>query len=116
MWHGLEPIHAGVYFAPDARAKYEAVGLKGYWMGYFASRSAAMGTPSAELVMATFYNFSERSVRRAIPRRVAVLDAGARARGASRARRGDDPPPCREPGAGPGGPARRVGRARDAPR
>src|SRR5439155_6678416 len=67
MWHGLEPIHAGVYFAPDARAKYEAVGLKGYWMGYFASRSAAMGTPSAELVMATFYNFSERSVRRAIP-------------------------------------------------
>jgi len=67
MWLALEPIHAGVYFAPEARETYERAGLKGYWMGYFASRSAAFGPASAELVMATFYNFAERMVRRAIP-------------------------------------------------
>ena len=67
MWSGLEPIHSTVYFAPETKATYEAAGLKGYWMGYFASRSAALGPASAELVMATFYNFAERMVRRAIP-------------------------------------------------
>ena len=36
-------------------------------MGYFASRSAAMGPVPAEVVMATFYNFHPRMVRRAIP-------------------------------------------------
>jgi len=67
MWQALEPIHSAVYFAPMAREIYDAVGLKGYWMGYFASRSAAFGPASPELVMATFYNFAERMVRRAIP-------------------------------------------------
>ena len=36
-------------------------------MGYFASRAAAMGPVPAEVVMATFYNFHPRMVRRAIP-------------------------------------------------
>jgi hypothetical protein len=36
-------------------------------MGYFASRSAALGPVPAEVVMATFYNFHPRMVRRAIP-------------------------------------------------
>ncbi|HEY4789930.1 MAG TPA: hypothetical protein VIJ05_01160, partial [Actinomycetes bacterium] len=36
-------------------------------MGYFASRSAAMGPVPAEVVTATFYNFHPRMVRRAIP-------------------------------------------------
>jgi hypothetical protein len=67
MWLALEPIHSTVYFAAEAKPVYEEAGLKGYWMGYFASRSAAFGPASAELVMATFYNFAERMVRRAIP-------------------------------------------------
>jgi hypothetical protein len=67
MWLGLEPIHAAIYFVPENREIYGAAGLKGYWMGYFASRSAAFGPASPELVMATFYNFAERMVRRAIP-------------------------------------------------
>lgn len=67
VWQLLEPYHAVVYFAPDARATYEAAGLKGYWMGYFASRSAAMGPIGPEVVTATFYNFHPRMVRRAIP-------------------------------------------------
>lgn len=67
MWLALEPVHAVVYFAPEAKAAYEAAGLKGYWMGYFASRAAAMGAVPPEVVIATFYNFHERMVRRAIP-------------------------------------------------
>ena len=67
MWQLLEPYHAIVYFAPKAQETYEAAGLKGGWMGYFASRSAAMGPVTAEVVHATFYNFHPAKVARAIP-------------------------------------------------
>ncbi len=67
MWLRLEPLHAVVYFAPEPIAAYREVGLRGYWMGYFASRSAAMGAVSAAVVDATFYNFAPRLVHRAIP-------------------------------------------------
>lgn len=63
----LEPIHATVYFQAEAKSAYEAIGLKGYWMGYFASRAAAMGPVPPEIVIATFYNFAPQMVRRAIP-------------------------------------------------
>ncbi len=36
-------------------------------MGYFASRSAAMGAASPNLVIATFFNFNPSLVRRAVP-------------------------------------------------
>jgi hypothetical protein len=67
LWRTLEPYHAMVYFAPEAREALTAAGLKGYWMGYFASRSAALGAVPAEVVAATFYNFHPRMVARAIP-------------------------------------------------
>src|SRR5512146_1852104 len=67
MWKALEPYHAMIYFSPVARAAYSEAGLKGYWMGYFASRSAAMGPVGPEVVAATFYNFHPRMVARAIP-------------------------------------------------
>jgi hypothetical protein len=67
LWHLFEPVHALVYFAPEKKARYEACGLKGGWMGYFASRSAAMGAVSPGVVTATFYNFAPRMVRRALP-------------------------------------------------
>ncbi|MBC9226055.1 hypothetical protein GL325_06970 [Aeromicrobium sp. 636] len=67
MWNAIETLHAGVYFAPDSKARYEAAGLKGYWMGYFASRSAALGTPGPALVVATFHGFAPRLVERAVP-------------------------------------------------
>lgn len=81
LWSAIETLHGGVYFAPDAQARYAAIGLKGYWMGYFASRSAALGTPGPELVVATFHGFAPRLVHRAIPdawafaSRDAVLEA-----------------------------------------
>jgi hypothetical protein len=67
MWRALETLHMTVYFAPEPRDAYRRAGLRGGWMGYFASRSAAMGPVPAGVVMATFYNFHPRMVRRAIP-------------------------------------------------
>ncbi len=66
-WSLFEPIHAIVYFAPEARAHYAAAGLRGGWMGYFASRSAPMGEVTADVVAAVFHNFQPAMVRRAIP-------------------------------------------------
>jgi len=67
LWRRYEPYHAVVYFAPEGREQYAAAGLKGGWMGYFASRSAAMGPVPAEVVTATFYVFHPGMVARAIP-------------------------------------------------
>lgn len=67
LWRILETVHAVVYFTPEAKAAYGAVGLRGYWMGYFASRSAALGTPGPRLVTALFYGFAPRMVERALP-------------------------------------------------
>ena len=66
-WTLYEPIHAIVYFAPEAPETYKAAGLRGGWMGYFASRSAPMGAVSAGLVTAVFHNFQPAMVARAIP-------------------------------------------------
>lgn len=67
MWPAFETIHATVYFAPEAPEAYRALGLKGGWMGYFATRSAAMGAASPGLVTAVFYNFHPSMVTRALP-------------------------------------------------
>lgn len=67
MWRTLEPYHGLIYFAPEATAAYEALGIHGF-DGYFASRAAAMGTVPAEVVIATFFNFNPELVRAAIPR------------------------------------------------
>lgn len=44
LWRVLEPMHAVTYFAADCIAANKAVGLRGFWMGYFAARSAPFGT------------------------------------------------------------------------
>jgi hypothetical protein len=67
LWSRLEPIHGVTYFSPEARAALSGAGYKGFWMGYFAGRAAPMGPVGAEVVLATFYNFSISHVRRAIP-------------------------------------------------
>ncbi len=65
-WMTLEPIHAVVYFSPLAEGIYEAAGLVGR-QGYFATRVAPLGAASAEVVRATFFNFSPDAVNQAIP-------------------------------------------------
>lgn len=63
----LEPYHACVYFVPEAQEAYAGLGLKGGWMGYFASRSSAMGAVAPGVVTATFFGFAPAMVERAIP-------------------------------------------------
>ena len=86
-WRTLEPIHGFIYFAPEAVDAYAALGVTGR-SGYFASRSAPMGAASAELVIATFFNFDPGLVRHAmdgvwdIVTPAALLDARLTAAGA----------------------------------
>ena len=67
LWHAVEPLHAVAYFAPESVAGWRELGLRGFWMGYFAARSAPMGAVGPEPVTATFFNFHPAMVRRAIP-------------------------------------------------
>ena len=52
MWRTLEPYHGLIYFAPEATAAYEALGVHGFH-GYFASRAAPMG-PERGVVCVVF--------------------------------------------------------------
>jgi hypothetical protein len=63
----FEPVHAVTYFAPEARAAFDALGYRGFWMGYFAARSAPLGVVPADVVAAIFYNFSRARVAKALP-------------------------------------------------
>lgn len=62
MWRTLEPYHGLIYFAPEATEAYERIGVTGR-SGYFASRAAAMGAVTTEVVLATFFNFHPSLVR-----------------------------------------------------
>ncbi len=67
MLRTLEPYHGWVYFAPEPRDAYASLGVTDGRMGYFGSRSAAMGAVNAEVVIATFFNFHPDLIRRSIP-------------------------------------------------
>ena len=66
-WTQFEPLHAVVYFAPEVPEADTALGLRGFWMSYFAGRAAPLGPVGPEVVTATFYNFAPPMVARAIP-------------------------------------------------
>lgn len=96
-WRALEPYHGMIYFAPEAAEEYEAIGLERGPMGYFASRSAAMGPVPGEVVVATFYNFHPPLVHDVIPKAWSLASptdvVAARRRAVDRALRrlvGDD--------------------------
>ena len=55
------------YFAPEARAALDGLGYRGFWMGYFAARSAPLGMVSPDVVTAIFYNFAPERVAKALP-------------------------------------------------
>ncbi len=67
FWRSVETIHHVVYFESGGKERYEAIGLKGQWMGYFASRAIPLGRPGPEVVTATFHGFAPSRVHRAIP-------------------------------------------------
>ena len=65
MWRSMEPVHAMIYFVPEAQEEYAALGydVKGNRAaGYFPARAAAMGAVTADVVQATFFNFSRLAV------------------------------------------------------
>ncbi|MFI2368573.1 hypothetical protein [Streptomyces sp. NPDC018833] len=69
MWHLLEPLHAVLYYAPQA---YEEAAALGYgtderWPSYFAWRAAPLGEAGAVQVSSAFYSFSPAMVRRYVP-------------------------------------------------
>jgi hypothetical protein len=67
MWTLFEPIHVITYFDQQARDRFTAAGLRGFWRGYFAGRSAPLGAVGAAPVIACFYSFAPSMVSRALP-------------------------------------------------
>lgn len=91
MWHLLEPLHAVLYYAPEAREEAAALGyaVDERWPGYFAWRAAPLGAAGERQVVDTFYSFSPAMVREYVPAvwSVAAPDAvlAARTRAVDRA-------------------------------
>ncbi|MFF3431894.1 hypothetical protein [Streptomyces sp. NPDC002602] len=86
MWQLFEPVHATLYYAPEA---FEQAAALGYatderWPGYFAYRAAPLGPVGPGLVNALFYSFSPRMVERHIATawRTATAERVLGARGA----------------------------------
>lgn len=67
LWERYEPVHDLVYFAPEVRRAADALGMRGYWMGYFALRAAPLGAVSPSVVTSCFYVFHPARVARALP-------------------------------------------------
>ncbi|MEU3416871.1 MULTISPECIES: SCO6745 family protein [unclassified Streptomyces] len=67
LWERYEPVHDLVYFAPEAHRAADALGLRGFWMGYFALRAAPLGAVSPSVVTSCFHVFHPSRVARALP-------------------------------------------------
>lgn len=67
LWQRFEVVHDVVYFSPHAASAAKALGLKGYWMGYFALRAAPLGPVGPATVTAVFYGFHRSRAARALP-------------------------------------------------
>jgi hypothetical protein len=67
LWQHLEILHGVMYFSDDFTAALKGIGLKGFWMSYFASRGAPLGAVGPGPIEATFYNFAPAMVRKAVP-------------------------------------------------
>jgi hypothetical protein len=78
----FEPVHGVTYFSAESRAAFDGLGYRGFWMGYFAGRSAPLGIVPPGVVTALFYNFAPTRVAKALPAawEIAPPDAALRAR------------------------------------
>jgi hypothetical protein len=75
-WRVTEPLHAMVYFVPEAHERFQAVGAPGP-AGYFCSRSAPLGTVGPGPVTAMFYNFNPELIARVLPASWAAVTPAA---------------------------------------
>ncbi|MEU6556144.1 hypothetical protein ABZ915_38720 [Streptomyces sp. NPDC046915] len=64
LWHLLEPLHAVLYYAPEAFEEAATLGFatEERWPSYFPYRAAPLGTAGSERVASAFYSFSPRMV------------------------------------------------------
>ncbi|WP_274911980.1 SCO6745 family protein [Streptomyces sp. WZ-12] len=67
LWLATEPLHAVCYFDDDCRALGKDLGLKGFWMGYFATRIAPLGAVAPALATSVLGVFAPCMVARALP-------------------------------------------------
>jgi hypothetical protein len=67
LWAVLETLHDVVYFADGVRPAGIALGLRGFWMTYFAFRAAPLGPVPAPAVIAAFGGFHPAMVAKALP-------------------------------------------------
>jgi hypothetical protein len=69
FWQLTEPLHAQLYYAPEAFEEAAALGhdVSTRWPSYFAWRAAPLGAAGARLVGATFYSFSPRMIAEYVP-------------------------------------------------
>jgi hypothetical protein len=69
MWQLLEPVHAVLYYAPQATQEAAALGYdtRSRWPSYFAWRAAPMGAAGSWQVASAFYSFSPRMVAEHVP-------------------------------------------------
>jgi hypothetical protein len=67
LWHRFETLHAVTYFGAETQEATTALGVTGFWMGYFGLRASPMGAVSSGVVDATFFNFAPTFVRRWVP-------------------------------------------------
>ncbi|WP_440986409.1 SCO6745 family protein, partial [Streptomyces venezuelae] len=69
MWHLLEPLHALLYYAPEAFDEADALGYDTTerWPSYFAWRAAPLGPVGPDRVADAFYSFSPAMIARYVP-------------------------------------------------
>ncbi|TXC96357.1 hypothetical protein [Streptomyces sp. ISID311] len=95
LWLLTEPLHAVCYFDDHCRAMGKDLGLKGFWMGYFAARTAPMGALEPAAATAVLGVFAPGMVARALPAAWSVVSPAhvldERGSRAARALRGIDP-------------------------
>ncbi|WP_369184532.1 hypothetical protein [Streptomyces sp. Y1] len=67
LWRLFEPVHAVAFLQPESRASFEAIGLDGGWLGYFAGRCAPLGPVDAPPAVAALFSFAPARVEQALP-------------------------------------------------
>ena len=75
LWLRLEHIAAVSYFDSGCIEALRAIGLRDFWMGYFASRAAPLGPVGPGVVEALFFNS-----RRGCPSFPSLMPGSTRAR------------------------------------
>jgi len=67
LWQRYEAIHDLIYFSRQALDSATALGLRGFWMGYFGFRMAPLGAVDPAVATAICYGFHPSRVYRALP-------------------------------------------------